>query len=400
MPEIIVAGWTLVLAIAGLVYAGHVLWAARGLKKAVVHGSGEDQNKKVRISVIIAARNEELCIGATLERVLDQTCPPDDYEVIVVNDASTDRTAAIVRDFQLKYRNLRMLTQDEECPYPSRKKWAIECGIRAARYEVLLFTDADCEVGPRWVESTAACYRRNPGAACVVGMVGFAASKHRHLAMDFQELEFIFLGTLGRGFVHNGHPISANGNNFSYTRTLFDTVGGFEGISAIKSGDDDLLLHKFAQLGSHAVVYNDDPDSVTFTAPEETMAGFLNQRSRWASKTFTYQDPVILSLVLGLFIFSVSVLLLPVMALLNPLALVPGLVFIGLRSVVDSLLVAPALRSLGRSRLLPLVGLAGILHCAYLVCVGLRGTFGRFEWKSGSFRGSESRVQAESRRVA
>ncbi|MBN1696354.1 MAG: glycosyltransferase [Spirochaetales bacterium] len=375
----------LILIFPCVIYFGNMLLGNIGLLKL--------KQKRYRhyepfVSIIIAARNEEKHIGETLECVLNQQYPGDKYEVVLVNDASIDGTTDIAGAYMQKYGNLRIVNQPEKCPYGSRKKYALKKGIEQARGEILLFTDADSTMSDRWIKTIAGCY--DPEGT-IGGVCSFVCLPHKSKdtpVMRFQELDYIALSLLCAGYFGLGYPACNNGNNFSYRKSLFLEVGGFDGIEHVASGDDDLLLEKFATLTDKKIVYCSDPDSIVETAPAPTTKALLNQRSRWASKVFVYKRLSYTIIMLGIFLFNLILCLAPLfIPFFGNAAFLFISLFIG-KLTVDGLLVLPRLKKLNRLRLKKGFVLLELLHPFYIVYIGISGVLSNFIWKQqgiGSF---------------
>ena len=128
-------------------YCGVIVFLYRGFH--ALPPLGEPGNH--RFSVIIAARNEAANIVSCLESIFAQSIAPDRFEVIVVNDRSTDTTAEIVTQLEHRFPNLSHLNIEATPTGVSPKKWAVAQGVAQARHEIIVFTDADCRVSPTWI---------------------------------------------------------------------------------------------------------------------------------------------------------------------------------------------------------------------------------------------------------
>lgn len=334
------------------------------------------------VSIIIAAKNEEKNIEQTLSCVLNQTYPRDKFEVILVDDASEDRTNEIAQGFLAKYSNLVILNQPAVITYQSRKKYALENGIKKSRGEILLFTDADSRMSKHWVKAMISCYDPEGTIGAVCSFVCLPHKKKSSLFMRFQELDYLSISLMGAGYFGIGYPACNNGNNFSYRKKLFYQVNGFNGIENVKSGDDDLLLEKFTTMTDKKIAYCYDKNAIVETAPVYDIKGLLNQRSRWASKVFIYKRLVYTIMMLGIFLFNLFLCVSPLILLLLPqsLFLVSGSV-LG-KIILEGMLFIPRLLRLHRKALIAHLFLLSLLYAPYIVYVGLAGVLGNFEWKS------------------
>ena len=237
-----------------------------------------------------------------MEDVTHQTYPQEKYEVIVVDDESTDSTPQICRRFAEKYVNVR-LSSSEGSPRTLRaKKRPLDIGINQARGEIIVLTDADCRVPNAWVESMVSYFTPE------VGMdIGFAEVKPsgNHLA-NFQRLDFLLLMTAARGSAQIGFPFACSGQNLAYKKSVFDAVGGFAEIADAVGGDDTLLLQQVKKNTSWKIVFADHPGSFVFSPPLPTVRGFLSQRGRWSADTLPLRrtDPFLFSIVITTYLVN------------------------------------------------------------------------------------------------
>ena len=237
------------------------------------------------VSIIIPARNESLRVEACLRAVLSQDYPQDRFEVILVNDHSTDETGAIARRLAAQSTVLRVLDLQTE-QINSYKKAAISAGIIQARGEIILQTDADCVMGPHWLSAMTACF--SPGVALVSGPLEIVHTQN--LFSRFQSLESMGLVIIGAGSLAAGRPNMCNGANLAYRKKAFEEVGGFSGVDAIASGDDELLLQKLNARKIYQLRFAKSPEAIVRTQAMETWTAFKNQRLRWVSKARFYPN--------------------------------------------------------------------------------------------------------------
>ncbi len=268
----------------------------------------------LRFSVIIPARNEEQNIGKCLQTVLSQDYPSELFEVIVINDHSTDNTASIVEALKNNHSNLKLLNLQDLIAgeqLNSYKKKAIEQAIKLASGNWIITTDADCFVGPHWI-SLFANFIERTNALFVAAPVAFT-NEHSFLSI-FQCLDFMTLQGITAASVNNSFHSMCNGANLAYSKEAFFSVGGFWGIDDIASGDDMLLMHKIYKKYPGRVKYLFSKDMIVETAAMPTWKQFLNQRIRWASKADKYDDKRIVLVLISVYLFNISFLVLPFMA--------------------------------------------------------------------------------------
>ena len=241
-----------------------------------------EKSFQTKISVIIPARNEEDNIGKLLIALQQQTYPKDLFEVIVIDDHSTDKTIEVVR----KFPEVKLL-QLKEGNINSYKKKAIETGIAAANGKLIVTTDADCMPGKEWLQILASFKEKN-NAVFIAAPVVF--ENNSSLLQKFQALDFLVLQGITGAAVYKRSMAMCNGANLAYEKKAFDEVSGFSGINQIASGDDMLLMHKIWKKYPDKIFYLKSKDAIVQTQPMKTRKEFFNQRIRWASKARYYED--------------------------------------------------------------------------------------------------------------
>ncbi len=333
------------------------------------------------VSVVVAARNEENHIEGCLNRLVRQTYPQDRYEILVVDDDSDDRTPEIVARTVAAHAHVRCLSVGDAFPHMTAKKRPLSVGIREARGEIILTTDADCRVPPTWMAGMVACFEPDVGA-----VIGFSQVKAPGSPLTpferLQGLDFLALMSASAGAANLGLPLAASGQNLAYRKALFEGVGGFRTIAHRSSGDDVLLLQLMRRANRGRIVFAAHPETFVSTWRTESVGGFWQQRRRWASNAF-YQ----LRLNRPFFIYITAVFL---VNLLAPLGLVTG-TFAGGRlfplacwaakAVADLAVTWKGAWTFGRSDLLPALPAWEILQAPYTVLVGLTGSLTGFTWK-------------------
>jgi biofilm PGA synthesis N-glycosyltransferase PgaC len=350
----------------------------------------------IKISVIIAARNEEENIALLLTSVTRQSYSAELTEIIVVDDHSTDRTSEIVKEFPAV--KLVELKNDTGNSY---KKKAIETGIAAATGDLIVTTDADCIPQPRWLETIAKCkYKTNSVfIAAPVSVKTLKKSDYSGLYPEittlkdnlqqsdniilaaFQELDFLVLqGITGASVYKNIHSM-CNGANLAYDKKVFYEVNGFEGIDHIASGDDMLLMHKVWKKYPTAVSFLKSQDAIVLTQPMKTWSSFFNQRIRWASKATYYKDWRIFSVLLLVYLFNLSFLALFIAGFFNYEYWLWLAGSWAAKTLIEIPFVYSVTRFFGNPGLLFWFFFFQPLHIIYTIISGLFGQFGKYEWK-------------------
>ena len=202
------------------VYIFLILYMYRGWNSIIPPQGLTTPSKKV--SVIVAARNEELNIARTLNDILAQDYPSELLEIIIVDDHSTDNTASIVRSYANK--GVILLQMNESDKLNSYKKMAIAKAIDLCKGDIIVSTDADCRMGSKWL-STAIGYFEKQDLYMLSSPVVY--SEEKSFFERLQTLEFLYLIGLGAAGIGNKKPTTCNGANLAYRTDVFYDMGGF-----------------------------------------------------------------------------------------------------------------------------------------------------------------------------
>ena len=394
----------LLLVALALAYAWRLGTWARGFARTVRETDGTPappDDALPSVTVVVPARDEEATIGPCVDSILAQDYPREKLEVIVVDDDSADRTAAVVRARMAEAPALALagdelpeadwnesegagrlrLVQIPENRRRDRahKKRAIEKAIAHARGELILTTDADCVVPTGWARALAAQFE-GPEVAFVSGPVAYQLAPGDGLFERVQAMDFFGVMACGAGAIGAGRPNLANGANVGYRRETFDALGGFSGIDHVTSGDDELLMQKVAYQTPLDVRFCADPAAVVRTDPVRSVRAFVHQRKRWASKGAHYParlQRMLLGIVAFFAALTVSFVALPFAPAFWPWV-VAALV---IKAAADLAVLGPAARRFGQTGLLAVYPIHLVLHAPHSLVVGLLGPLGGFEWK-------------------
>lgn len=355
-----------------LLYSSLVIyyWQAWRSTPVFTPGGSVPQTK---ISVIIPARNEEENIGSLLQALQEQTYPATLFEVIVIDDHSTDGTASVVRRFpSVKFIQLN------ENDINSYKKKAIETGIGAATGELIVTTDADCVSPPNWLKQIAA-FKEEKGSVLIAGPVSIDCSSS--MVQSFQAMDFMVLQGITGAAVHKKKLSMCNGANLAYDRKIFYEVNGFAGIDHIASGDDMLLMHKIWKRYPGQVHYLKSTEAIVSTQPMKTWRDFFSQRIRWASKATSYDDKRILAILILVYLFNLSFLVLTIAGFFCYYywTWLAGLWVA--KTIVEFPLFLSVTGFFQKQWANRVFFFFQPLHIFYTIISGLFGQFGKYEWK-------------------
>ena len=334
-----------------------------------------------RFSIIIPARNEEKNINACLQSIAHLNYPNELFEVIVMDDFSTDATVATAQQFPfVKVLELKTLLNEKINSY---KKKAIELGIAASTGDYIVTTDADCIVPENWLSNFAFIIQQKP----TVFIAAPVAMKEEGSAIKvFQSLDFLSLQGITAASVGAGFHSMCNGANLCYSKEAFYKVDGFKGVDHIASGDDMLLMHKLYKQYPNEVHYCKAADSIVLTEPVETVAAFFRQRIRWASKADKYDDKRIFVVLLLVYLLNVWLLALAISCLFISNNLQLLLLTMSIKTIAELFFLFPVARFFQKQQLLVWFPLAQPFHIVYTIVAGWLGKFGNYEWKGRTVR--------------
>ena len=353
------------------------IWLIAGIRKLRFQKSPSITIQFPTVSIIVAARNEEVTIKQCIEKCITQDYPIDKFEVIVVNDRSQDDTAQIVEKISTVHNNVRLINISElpEEYAKSGKKHALQKGIENSKGEIILLTDADCIPKTGWIKGIIQCFEQEVGV-----VVGHSPLKGNGFINKLIQLDNLSIIAVGAGGIGGGYPILSVGRNFAYRRDVFDEIDGFEKIKDFSSGDDDLLLMLVRKHTKWKVGFATDPDSFVYTRPPKNIKDAIKQRMRWASKGLHYTIPMTLSLVM-VFLFNLSLFITIPLFFMNLLQSAMPIYSLIIKTLGDFIVIYQAARLLNESRLIKYFPLAALVHIPYLLFFGLYGTFGKVKWK-------------------
>lgn len=368
---------SIALAVFTVIYAVLVYYMRTGW--AALPSFSKKSTPKTKVSVLIAARDEAANIGRTLSDILAQDFPKELLEIIVVDDHSTDDTAAVVRSFAGQ--GVKLLKLDESQPLNSYKKKAISVAIEKAAGDFIVTTDADCRMEKDWL-ATVITFAEENAHLLVSSPVVY--SQQEGVFEELQTLEFLYLIGLGAAGIGKKHASTCNGANLAYRRDIFYELGGFNGIDHLASGDDELFLHKVAGKYPDRIGFCKSRQAIVYTDAKKSLRGFINQRRRWASKSVHYKNKGIVALGVAIWTFNVLLLF---TALSLPFFDTGGdvakvlLVAVTLKLATEAFFLYPLCRFAKRTDLLAYLPVLTILHIFYMVYIGIAGNMGKYQWK-------------------
>ena len=345
-----------------------------GWKSAMQQQAETPDTKEPLITVIIAVRNEALTIGNLLRDLSVQEYK--NFEIIVVNDYSEDETLETVGRLALK--NLHILHN-----WGTGKKAAITVGVRTARGSIIVTTDADCSVPPRWLKHIRAQFR-NPEVMMAFGGVRLESRGRNSFFDSLQAMEFSSLIGTGASTAALGFPTLCNGANLAFRKKVFSEVKGYEGNGEIPSGDDEFLLRKIQDRYPGSIRFMNSTEVLVSTHSEPTPEGFLNQRIRWASK-WRFNSSLVARGLAVLVLITQVVFIVNWFYVFSP-RIVPSLFLIVIKMILEAAFLLQVCRYLGtRWNWLAFFSLQ-IIYPLYVIAVAATSFLMPYQWKNRTFK--------------
>lgn len=328
----------------------------------------------IPVSVIISARNEAKNLAENLPLILQQNYP--DFEVIVINDCSYDSSDMILQDMQREYPHLKVVTITEHDRFKTGKKFALTLGIKAAKNEYLLFTDADCKpASVNWITRMAANF--STGAQIVLGYSPYY--KTNNFLNPFVRFETIKTAINYLSATLNGNPYMGIGRNLAYTKKLFFSNKGFASHMHVISGDDDLFVNQHATADNTIIEIH--PETFTYTSAKTTLTSWYRQKKRHmgVGKLYKNKHRRMLSFdAMSGFIFYILLILCLVFKYEPLLAL--GL--FAFRLILQLIIYSKIFKKLNGKDLIWYLPFFDLIYYMYLNVFGLIGTFLKTtQWK-------------------
>jgi cellulose synthase/poly-beta-1,6-N-acetylglucosamine synthase-like glycosyltransferase len=321
------------------------------------------------ISIIIAAKNEGSNIPVLINKLRNLNYPSENYEVIIVDDSSTDFTHDITKELIVGYPNFTLVSaRDKTLP---GKKGALEIGIKNAKYDYIMITDADCLPEKDWLKCFADKFET--GYDFVFGIAPYKQEKD--LVNKITCFENLRTQILTFATAKIGLPFSCAARSFGYKKTSFEKVGGYSNTTDKLSGDDDLLLRE-ALKNNFKIGTVENKEAFVFTSSKKTFKEYFKQRARHfsTSSSLLFKQKIIPGMwhLLNLFLF-----LSPVFCFLSPLFVTPFL----LKLLFDLIIVQKSQNKFGYKFGMVETIYLQIIYEIFLIVHSVNSIIRKSEWK-------------------
>jgi cellulose synthase/poly-beta-1,6-N-acetylglucosamine synthase-like glycosyltransferase len=332
------------------------------------------KNQTIPLSIVVAVRNEEANIDKLLISILKQDYPAEDFEIILVNDHSTDNTWPMAKKWAEQHANIQLA----ELPIHSEgKKQAVAWGISLAKNDTVVLTDADCTHPTSWLRNIALAYQTKK-AHMLIGPVMISPTNTFFEKM--QALEHASLTASSIGACGVGLPFMASAANLSFNKSML----GFEQQMLnpkYASGDDVFLLHSAKRRKGFRISPLKGEGALVFTQPVKSVGKFLAQRARWASKSTGYTDFTAIAVGFTVLLFNLLLVALAVLSFWNIAYLkVLGLGYV-VKSIADLLLLIPYLSQHKKLSLLYVFIPLQLVYPIYIVIAFAMAMLTNTRWK-------------------
>jgi cellulose synthase/poly-beta-1,6-N-acetylglucosamine synthase-like glycosyltransferase len=378
MPEILFAFITILT----FVYFITLNFLENGLNKIKKPSQIKNEQVKVKVTVIVSARNEEKNLPALIDCLSAQNHENIDLEFILVNDRSEDLSGKIISEQSKIDSRFKALHITKRVEGFAPKKYAIDSAINIATGDIILLTDADGQPGKNWVKSMITYFAN--GADMLLGYAPYNVKNSDSITKKILALEYFSHASIAAATTGLGFPLTCVGTNMAYRKKVYQQIGGFGEYKSFISGDDDLFLTRVREAGNYKICYATDPRTHVYNAPPNSFKQFVHQRLRYASKGFDYPAKVTFGLIIYIF-FNLSIFFGLFCGLAgSALVLQTTLLAIAIKTIFEYKFTRKAAAVIGDRRFTNYYFITSVLHIPYILFFGILGQFKLFRWAEKS----------------
>ena len=341
----------------------------------------EDTDDQITFSIVIPFRNEAPNLPDLLKSLSRLNYDKLFFEVILVNDESSDSFEHIIDSYkELETLNLRLINNFRKSNSP--KKDAIDVAILKAKNEWIITTDADCIVPFDWLRTLNNFIQFHTPKMIVMPVSYISGGS---MIESFQTLELLSLQSATIGGFGINRPFLCNGANLAYQKSSFLRVDGFTGNENIASGDDIFLLEKMLHEYPSKIKYLKSKEVVIKTRMVKDLRALFHQRIRWAAKSRSNDNPY--AKIIGVTVLAMNlwlVVLIP-MAILNHISWVLFLFSIIAKMVIDFFLVYPSSTFFQQKINFNIFLLGTLIYPFYYLIIVISSFGTKFKWKGRDY---------------
>ncbi len=326
------------------------------------------------ISVLVPVKNEKENIPNLIKNLNKQSLNPNLFELIIINDNSTDGTSNVTEQLikgKSNYKFVQLL------PGLTGKKKAIQKGISEAAANIIVTTDADCTHNKKWLETILNYYTKHKPKMLIAPVL----MQGKSFFGNMQSLEFMSLIASTAGSTGIGHPIMCNGANLSYEKKVYEEFTDALNMKK-KSGDDIFLLHNIKKKYPKEIHFLKSNDAVVYTKAEKSLKSFFRQRVRWASKSSSYKDSDSIISSLIVLLTNLVLIVLYILSIFDIAFLPAALVLTMLKIIPDLILILLSAGYFKIKKLIAYFPVTMTVYPFYIVITGVAGLFTKkISWK-------------------
>ncbi len=239
--------------------------------------------KKIPVSIIVCAKNEAENVAKFVPLLLKQKYP--EFEIVLIDDSSSDATLDIFEEFEKQNSNIKLVKVKNIEAFWGNKKFALTLGIKAAKHEYLLFTDADCyPESENWLQAMSSHFTMKK--TIVLGYGAYEKIQNSFINKIIR-FETLLTATQYFGWAKIGKPYMGVGRNLAYKREEFFNVNGFIDHIKLRSGDDDLFVNQASNKTNTTICFS--KDSFTYSKPKTSFKEWFTQKRRHVSTATNYK---------------------------------------------------------------------------------------------------------------
>jgi glycosyltransferase involved in cell wall biosynthesis len=338
--------WTIVFYCFSAVIAIQILYYLFFFRRLAFYKPTHEGDKMEHpVSIVVCARDEADNLMRNLPGILVQDYKTS-HEIVLVNDNSTDESRYLIDEFKKTFKNINNIELTQEAKMISGKKFPLSMGIRSAKYEIVLLTDADCVPASEfWIQKMQDAYDHDTEIVLGYG----AYHKKSGLLNKLIRFETFHTALQYLSYALAGKPYMGVGRNLSYKKDVFLRNKGFSSINQIPSGDDDLFINQVANAGNTKIVI--DPEAHTLSDSKRTWGEWMTQKYRHYTTAKYYKGSH--KFLLGLYSFTLF-LIYPLLAL----SIIffnwwMALAVFGLRFLIQAIVLFKSMKKLNESDLWP-----------------------------------------------
>lgn len=367
-------------------YTALIMYLSKGIDRLE---DTPDQSNDIDtgFSILVPFRDEAQYLPSLLESFSELDYPSDKFEIIMIDDASTDDSVSIIDSFSQQHPKLNISVTKNAEKTTSPKKDAVQKGIDQAMHPWIITTDADCLVPKTWLLAFDNKIKQGPFKMLVapVTFIDQLRFIHKFQLLDFLSLQATTMGLFGMADKGIVKPFLCNGANLCYKKQSFIDVDGFKGNEHLASGDDVFLLEKMYQKFGDEVAFLKSKKVIVRTSSKNTFSELIDQRVRWASKTIAFKNNMAKMMGLLVFLANLVIVLMLFMALTQRISWFEfGLLFL-LKFNIDFVLLLKASAFFEQKEIMKSYVITSLLFPFYTILITLLSLKKGYTWKGRNY---------------